>query len=144
VQNTLSALDGKLTFIDKDDIESEEEVIGVQPAAVLDVFGEGFDSTGIISDAADEVAHRRTLEETYVEELPDMVNIFVATHLKNLDNFLTNFFRFLILLFLLVFIFPPERRKAFFGDAQAFRRCDYGRNITYFAIISGYCQSVLH
>jgi hypothetical protein len=81
--NTLSALDGKLTSIDKDDIESEEEVVGVQPAAVLDgeVFGEGFDSTGMISDAADEVAHRRTLEETYVEELPDTVNIFVATHL---------------------------------------------------------------
>lgn len=80
--NTLSALDEKLTSIDKDDVESEEEV-GVQSAAVLDgeVFGEGFDSTGIITDAADEVAHRRTLEETYVEELPDTVRISVATHL---------------------------------------------------------------
>jgi hypothetical protein len=76
--NTLSVLDEKLTAIDKDDVESDEEG-EVQSAAVLDgeVFGEGFESTGIISNAADELAHRRTLEETFLEKLPDTVSTVV-------------------------------------------------------------------
>jgi len=70
--STLSALDEKLSSIDNDD-DSEEEEREVPSAAVLDgeVFGEGFENTGIISNAIDEVAHRRTLEETYTETLPE-------------------------------------------------------------------------
>lgn len=72
--STLSALDEKLTSIDHDD-DSEEEGREVPSAAVLDgeVFGEGFENTGIISSAVDEVAHRRTLEATYTEALPETV-----------------------------------------------------------------------
>ena len=85
--HALSALDEKLQSLDNDDNdndnENEDEEFDqyknrdIPSATVLDgeVFGDGYETTGIIATAADEVARLRSREETYTEELPDTVRL---------------------------------------------------------------------
>ena len=80
--HALSALDDKLKSLDDNDNENEgseeydqDQDRDIPSATVLDgeVFGDGFETTGIIATAADEAARLAALEETYTEELPDTV-----------------------------------------------------------------------